>query len=393
MRHSRTGPLRKAQDVSLARTSLVTFELHRPEEADGAASLVAVFHDAAGGGLALVTDDRGLMIDPAGTPAGTVRIIVAVEAAAGAVARIHGVRCTVRDDQGSNLAVLSGPAAGETTPDPVHLLGECYRRQGEWRFREIGYGLADDAAITRALGPGAAAHHRRRAAALVRSEEPDRVAGPGPESPRVTGEARPARGLPPPNLAAARIGGERTARGPVSLEVAVDLSGSMYRYSDLRTAALRALAGFARREMAAGDLLTSVAFADRAAILVPPVDVRKLGRVTDRPSRDVGGGTWLSPAIRLLMELRARGCVEPYSRALMVITDVALQDDGRTLGRLLHQAAYQHVHLVVPEPEGVLVPPGPLRRAAVHRFTDADQLGLIYGAVFAAMTGQRLERR
>lgn len=387
MSRQRPAALRKAQNVSLAGTSALAFELHAAAERDGSVSLVAAFQDVTGRCLTTVIDARLLMIDLVAAPAGTDRIVLAVETDAGAVSRVPGLRCTVRDAAGADLAVLSGAAAGETSQDPVYLLGECYRRGDDWWFREVGYGLADEAAMTGTLGSEVTAYHLSRAAAVAA-----RPVAPVAEDP-VAEERRPARGLPPTSLDAARIAGARQPRGPVSLEVAVDLSGSMIGYARLRTAALRALADFARREMAAGDLLTSVAFASAAAVLVPPVDVRELREITDRPKRDVGGGTLLEPAIHLLDELRRGRPAEPEACALMVITDLGLGDDPGHLRPLLRRAGYQHIHLVVPASARRRDHRRWFRRAATHHFATADQLGLIYGAVFAALTGQRLESR
>jgi hypothetical protein len=395
MPKQRAAALRKAQNVSLARFSVVAFELHRVA-GDGSVSVVAAFQDATGRCLTTVIDERVLMIDLAAVPVGTERIVLAVETDIGALSRVPGLRCAIRDAAGADLAALAGVAAGETSPDPVHLLGECYRRGGDWWFREVGYGLGDEGALTRALGPDVTAYHLRRVSALAaRPAAPAEDSGgsgdsAGAEDPE---DERSGRGLPPASLDAARIAGARRARGPVSLEVAVDLSGSMIGYARSRTAALRALAGFARREMAAGDLLTSVAFASSAAVLVPPVDVRALREVTDRPKGDVGGGTLLEPAIHLLNKLRRQRPAEPEACGLMVITDVGLGDDPRHLRPVLHQAGYQHIHLVVPESAGGMDHRHWFHHATVHHFETADQLGLIYGAVFAGLTGQRLESR
>src|SRR5918999_5242772 len=383
----RPAALRKAQNVSLARTSVVEVELHR-SAGDGSVSLLAAFHDATGRCLTTAIDERVLTIDLSAVPVGTDRIVLAVETDIGPVSRVPGLRCKIRDGAGANLAVLFGAAAGATSQDPVHLLGECYRRGNDWWFREVGYGLAGESAMTRVLGSDVTAYHLRRVTALAAG-----WGGPAAPAPPPAGDQRPARGLPPGSLDAARIAGARRARGPVSLEVAVDLSGSMAGYARLRTAALHALAGFARREMAAGDLLTSVAFASSAAGVGPPVDVRAPRRITDRPKRDVGGGTLLEPAIRLLYELRRRPPAEPAACGLMVISDVKLADKPRHLRPILDQGGYRHIHLVVPESAG-----GPdhrhwFQQGTVHHFATADQLGLIYGAVFAALTGQRLERR
>jgi hypothetical protein len=364
--------LRKAQNVPLAGTSTVSFELHAPEAPSGLVSLLAVFQNTNGQCLATVAGDHGLVIDLAALPLGTDRAVVGVEVAAGSVGQIDGLRCTVRDGDSRDLAVLSGAAAGETSPDPIHLLGECYQGRNGWWFREIGYGLLDEAAIARTLGSDAVEHHRSRSS-LARTAEPPKR-----------------RGLPPANLEAARMVGERWARGPVSLEIAVDLSGSMVSYSGLRREALRALAEFTHREMAAGDLLTSVAFADTAAVLVPPTDVLRLRGITDTPRAGVGGGTLLGPAIHLLMELRRPQPTGP-DRSLMVITDGAVFDPPDALTDLLKQAGYQGIHLVVPK--GECPDHRRFRGAVVRHFADADQLGLIYAEIFAAMTGQRLESR
>ncbi|WP_329519157.1 hypothetical protein [Spirillospora sp. NBC_01491] len=390
---ARTGPLRKALNVPLAEVAIAAFELSRP---DGAAvSLIAVFQDASGGCLATVADDHGVMVDLAAPPAGTDRIVLAAETASGPLSRFGGLRCTLRDGASADLAVLSGAAAGETTPEPVHLLGECYRRGTGWWFREIGHGLPDAAAIVRTLGAGAAEYHRIReaAAAVAAATAASASASADGTRPASSGTAR---ALPPANLASARIAGERRARGPVSLEVAVDLSVSMRAHARPRKAALRALADFARREMADGDLLTSVAFAGRAAVMVPPADVRGLPQVTDKALGDVGQGTLLAPALELLLELRAQRPAEPGACSLMVITDASLFDAPSTLSALLRRAGHGAVHLVVPRSTRRRLP---LKghdwadRATVWRFRDADQLGLIYGEVFAAMTGQRLEIR
>ncbi|WP_344474304.1 vWA domain-containing protein [Nonomuraea monospora] len=371
--------------------AIVPVELHQPEP--GGATLVGVFQDASGGCLATLTDEHRLMVELAGLPEGTTRVVLAAEVAGGSLSGMSGLRCAV----GSGLVVLSGAAAGAATPEPVHLLGECYLREGAWWFREIGYGLAGEADLTRALGPEAAGYHLRRSATHSARAVPvpdaavgrERAAPPDPAG-------RPVRGLlPMASLESARMVGERRVRGPVSLEVAVDLSYSMEQYSGLRTAALRSLGEFARREMADGDLLSSVAFAGRAAVLVPPVEVRRLGQVTDHPQGSVGEGTLLEPAIRLLVKLRGRRPVKPWGCSLMVISDGEFFDDAYRLDPIMQRTGYQDVHLVVPESADRLTTRSHRwhRRATLWRFRDADQLGLIYGTVFATMTGQRLEGR
>jgi hypothetical protein len=93
------------------------------------------------------------------------------------------------------------------------------------------------------------------------------------------------------------------------------------------------------------------------------------------------------------MELRRWRPVEPDVCALMVISDVELFDNPRRLTSLLERAGHQHIHLVVPKAAGRMDRHRWFHQATVHHFQDADQLGLIYGTVFAAMTGQRLEGR
>ncbi|GAA0384368.1 hypothetical protein Acor_84400 [Acrocarpospora corrugata] len=58
--------------------------------------------------------------------------------------------------------------------------------------------------------------------------------------------------------------------------------------------------------------------------------------------------------------------------------------------------AYEHVYFVVPQPDLRLVPASRerwFRNVLLRHFDDGGQLAMIYGEVFATLTGQRLRVR
>jgi hypothetical protein len=261
----------------------------------------------------------------------------------------------------------------EPTGDkPVFLLGECVPRADGWWFVELGYGLPNGAALANLLRATGA--DRAALTALVTLPRPE------PTRPRM---------LPGTRLADARLEGARTG-GPVRLDVAVDLSGSMAGYSAVRQEALAELITFAKTQLAEDDVISVIAFAGEAAPITPPVEVRKLKQTGENPRHSIGGGTNFIPVLQLLQRYSAP---KGMPRSMIVITDAYIFDDRRELARQLKRAAYDHIYFVVPQPDPRRIPIARepwFADVALRNLSDAAQLALTYGEVFATLTGQRL---
>ncbi|GAA3243196.1 vWA domain-containing protein [Actinocorallia longicatena] len=300
------------------------------------------------------------------------RVVLAVFSENGPLHAVDGLSVGVRGPSGL-LFELRGVPAGGACEHPVFLVGECLPRADGWWFVELGYGVPDGGVLANILRAGGA---DRAVLTALRTLPPAR-------------ERPAARMLPGARLSGARLVGERRA-GAVRLDVAVDLSGSMTRYSAVRTEAFTELIAFARAQLDADDVVCVIAFAGDAAPIVEPTRIRELREVTDRPIRPIRGGTELVPVLDLLSRYPApRGT----PRSLVVVTDAYVFDDRRELARKIKAAAYDHVSFVIPQPDARRIPIARERwfaDIALRHLSDAPRLAVTYGEVFAALTGQRL---
>jgi hypothetical protein len=210
----------------------------------------------------------------------------------------------------------------------------------------------------------------------------------------------------PTGLDDSTLAGPRRTTGPVCVEEAVDVSGSMVAYTAQREYAERELFAFARRELWPDDMFSAAFFSSTAAVALAPSPVTQLASAPVVPADLVGGGTLLTPAVEGLVA--ARPADAPCAaRALVVITDGLLGDDPAVLSAALDSGHYTRVYAVIPADSGwgrpaPLTGPG-LERIVVHRFhdggwsgrmasvlADAKPLDVVFGHIFADLTGQQL---
>ncbi len=212
----------------------------------------------------------------------------------------------------------------------------------------------------------------------------------------------------PASLATSALIGPRLTTGPVCLEEAVDISGSMTQYTGEREHAERELFAFARRELGKDDLFSEAFFAGSARLAVPPTPMVKLNAAPSE-SGQLDGGTSLTPAVATLVAARTHTACA--ARALVMITDGLIYDDDLRLPvrDTLSAAAYTRMFAVVPSGatgagRGNLNG-GLLDSVTVYGFEDgglsgrarsiignARPLDVIFGDILGSLTGQRLGR-
>jgi hypothetical protein len=210
----------------------------------------------------------------------------------------------------------------------------------------------------------------------------------------------------PASLSEATLVDPRLVTGPVCLEEAVDLSGSMNAYVAQRERAERELFAFGRRVLDDGDLLSVAFFAESAALALPPSPIKNLAAPPGVPV-GLGSGTSLAPAIDALVA--GRSAAVCATRALVVITDGVLGDDPAILRSALGSGRYARMFAVVPAASG-WGRPGPLNgevldSIVVYHFHeggwggraasvigDAKPLDVVFGEIIGSLTGQRLVR-
>jgi hypothetical protein len=200
----------------------------------------------------------------------------------------------------------------------------------------------------------------------------------------------------PVRLGQAELGGERTLSGRACVVLASDLSGSMRQYAADRQSALVDLVDFSRRVLRPDDVVLVVTYADDMAVALPPTEVRDLptGGV---PEPDPGSdGTALVPVITGAASLLAdRSCA---ATGLAGVTDGMLQDDAGPLAAAIRRSGLAQVHVLVPGSGPAR--PGPFSAPELHDVQvehfepgDTEGLGLAYGRLLAALTGQELRGR
>lgn len=215
----------------------------------------------------------------------------------------------------------------------------------------------------------------------------------------------------PVSLENSRLAGVRLTTGPVCIEEAVDVSGSMQEFIPQREHAEREMFAFAVRELTDdGDMFSAAFFAGSGVTAQAPAPLRTLTIAPTVPAGIDYHGTLLAPAVDALVASRAGapgadGC---SSRALVVITDGVIGDDEATLAASLRKGNYARIFAVVPVETGWGRPdqlqggirdsvsvmhftsPGVSGRLA-SIFVDAKPIEIVFGEILGSLTGQRLE--
>jgi hypothetical protein len=197
---------------------------------------------------------------------------------------------------------------------------------------------------------------------------------------------------PPSNLASATLDGRRTVKGPVCIDQAQDVSESMEPYAAQRDEAVGQLLSFANRELRGDDLLAEAVFAGSSEVTLPPTSLHAVG-VARRPVTALKPGSMLAPAVDALSATSHEPCA---AKALVAVTDGQIFDDPAALGAALAAAGYSRVYLMVPGPDWTqtgdaisVLPPN----VTVRYFDGPDDLGVAFGEVAAALTGERLRKK
>jgi hypothetical protein len=212
----------------------------------------------------------------------------------------------------------------------------------------------------------------------------------------------------PVSLANSTLTGVRRTTGPVCIEEAVDVSGSMVQYTAQREQAERELFAFAKRELLPTDQISEAFFAGTARLALPPTDLQSL-TAPRALSGQFGDGTLLTPAVAGLVAARASAPAPCAARALVMITDGEIYDPPPVIQAALAAADYARLYAVAPAPatypgRGSLTG-GLLDSVTVYGFHDggtagriasvlgdARPLDVIFGDILADLTGQRLAK-
>jgi hypothetical protein len=211
----------------------------------------------------------------------------------------------------------------------------------------------------------------------------------------------------PTSLATSTLSGPRLVTGPVCIEEAVDVSGSMTAFTAQRQQAEQALFDFARRELGRDDLFAEAFFAGSGEVALRPSALDRLTAAPGIPAGIDPNGTALAPAVEALVAARGRTANRCAARALVLITDGLISDTDATAAAL-RAGSYTRVYAVIPAETGWSRPSplgGPLESIAVHHFTsggakgrmasvlaDAKPLDVVLGQVVGSLTGQHLEQ-
>ncbi|MEV7617294.1 TerD family protein [Streptomyces sp. NPDC089799] len=206
-----TGRVRDGSDVVLG---------DRPVHPSGA---VRYLGGAEEGGLLV----QRLALDPHGVEPSVQRVLIAAVTAGGPFGAVDGLCAEVAGGDGAQVARYEVTDAGGET---ALVLGECYRRNGTWRFRAVGQGyaagpeaLAADFGIPVAAlpappvpGPAPTEVHKGPEPAPPRAGTPPTAAVPVPPPVPGTGTPRPAPVSAPgaaPGAAGSRTGGADSRTG------------------------------------------------------------------------------------------------------------------------------------------------------------------------------------
>jgi hypothetical protein len=212
--------------------------------------------------------------------------------------------------------------------------------------------------------------------------------------------------LQPADLAHSELTGHRLTTGPICIEEAVDVSGSLARFQAQRQAAEDALFRFARRNLEPRDLFSEAFFAKTSTLALAPAALAGLS-APPRESSLNPDGTYLAPAVRELEA--ARKSTACAARALVVITDGLLADNPARLAAALRDGSYTRIFAVIPSATGWGRPApltgGILDSITVYHFASpglagrfasafggAKPLDVVLGDITGALTGQSLTR-
>jgi hypothetical protein len=212
----------------------------------------------------------------------------------------------------------------------------------------------------------------------------------------------------PESLAGSTLTGARLTAGPVCIEEAVDVSGSMVQYTAQREQAERELFAFAKRVLEPTDRLTTAFFAGSAQVTLPPTSMRSLTAPAPYPGQ-LADNTFLTPAVVELVKSRFSNPEPCASRALVMITDGEISDETTAIDTALRAADYTRIYAVAPAGatgtgRGTLNG-GLLDSVTVYGFHDggtsgrvasvfgdARPLDVIFGDILADLTGQHLTK-
>lgn len=130
--------------------------------------------ELAGGGIRRAEDGRAFTVRFAALPAAIERIVIALTIDQGqrrgqSFGQLSQVRANIRAADGKTV-LASFPLATKMMPETALIVGELYRRNGEWKFRAVGQGFVGG------LGPLA------RQYGVEVSDDPDAAAPPPPAS-------------------------------------------------------------------------------------------------------------------------------------------------------------------------------------------------------------------
>ncbi len=130
--------------------------------------------ELAGGGIRRAEDGRAFTVRFAALPAAIERIVIALTIDQGqrrgqSFGQLRQVRANIRAADGKTV-LASFPLATKMMPETALIVGELYRRNGEWKFRAVGQGFVGG------LGPLA------RQYGVEVSDDPDAAAPPPPAS-------------------------------------------------------------------------------------------------------------------------------------------------------------------------------------------------------------------
>lgn len=211
----------------------------------------------------------------------------------------------------------------------------------------------------------------------------------------------------PIDLANSTLVGPRLVTGPICIEEAVDVSGSMTSFTPEREQAERELFTFARRELNPNDQMSAAFFAGSAELALTPSPLDTLTAAPAVPAGIDSVGTRLAPAVQALVNARNTASDACVVRALVVITDGEISDPGETASALA-LGSYARVYAVIPAGTGWGRPEplrGELNSVSVYHFNDsgmggrvasvladAKPLDVVLGDIVGSLTGQRLEQ-
>lgn len=143
-----------------------------------------------GGGIQRAGDGRSFTVNFSALPAAIERIVIALTIDQGqrrgqSFGQLNQVRaeiCTASHE--TPLAIFS--LATKMMPETALIVGEMYRRGGEWKFRAVGQGFVGG------LGPLAQQY------GVDVADDPDAGAAPSPASPPPAARPAPSSAAPPP---------------------------------------------------------------------------------------------------------------------------------------------------------------------------------------------------